>query len=123
MDRAARRLRSYLGRSVGHGFVTQGNGLDGSSPSLKVVVAGHDLKFFMPLVALLRLRPGIEVRVDQWAALGEHDPALSKELADWADVVICEWCGPNAIWYSRHKRKGSQLMVHLPPFARYPHYP
>jgi glycosyltransferase involved in cell wall biosynthesis len=133
MDRAAARLRRYLARSVpapagaatdqapaGNGtgqagLVRQGN--------VRVVLAGHDLKFFTPLVALLRLQPGVEVRVDQWAGLGEHDPALSKELADWADVVICEWCGPNAIWYSRHKRKGSRLLVHLHRFELYSDYP
>ena len=54
-----------------------------------MVVAGHDLKFFTPLIAYLRRQPGIEVRVDQWAALGEHDEARSRELAGWADVVIC----------------------------------
>jgi glycosyltransferase involved in cell wall biosynthesis len=90
---------------------------------LRVVIAGHDLKFFTPLVALLRLQPGIEVRVDQWAALGDHNPDASRELADWADVVICEWCGPNAIWYSRHKRKGSRLLVHLHRFELYSDYP
>jgi glycosyltransferase involved in cell wall biosynthesis len=144
MDRAAARLRRYLARSVAvpannaanqavppndaanqAGSAGQGNALarNASAPSLKVVLAGHDLKFFTPLIALLRLQPGVEVRVDQWAALGEHDPALSKELADWADVVICEWCGPNAIWYSRHKRKGSRLLVHLHRFELYSHYP
>jgi glycosyltransferase involved in cell wall biosynthesis len=117
MDRAAARLRSYIARAVG------GPAVPASAPTLKVVVAGHDLKFFMRLVALLRLRPGVEVRVDQWAALGEHDPEHSRELAEWADVVICEWCGPNAIWYSRHKRKGSRLLVHLHRFELYSDYP
>jgi glycosyltransferase involved in cell wall biosynthesis len=97
--------------------------LYGDARPLRVVVAGHDLKFFRPLVALLLLRPGVEVRVDQWASLGEHDPAKSQELAAWADVVICEWCGPNAIWYSRHKRKDSRLLVHLHRFELYSPYP
>ncbi len=145
MDRAAARLRRYLARSVAVPSNTATNQAPSSTatnqapsdtatnqagpssnataPSLKVVLAGHDLKFFTPLIALLRLQPGVEVRVDQWAALGEHDPVLSKELADWADVVICEWCGPNAIWYSRHKRKGSRLLVHLHRFELYSHYP
>jgi glycosyltransferase involved in cell wall biosynthesis len=118
--------QAVTGNGTGQpGLVRPGNALDldGASPPLRVVLAGHDLKFFTPLVALLRLQPGVEVRVDQWAALGEHDPARSKELADWADVVICEWCGPNAIWYSRHKRKGSRLLVHLHRFELYSHYP
>jgi glycosyltransferase involved in cell wall biosynthesis len=87
------------------------------------VIAGHDLKFFNRLIAYFNLQPGLEVRVDQWKALGEHDESVSKELAEWADVVICEWCGPNAIWYSRHKRKGQRLLVHLHRFELYSHYP
>jgi glycosyltransferase involved in cell wall biosynthesis len=87
------------------------------------VVAGHDLKFFTPLLEDLRLQPGLEVRCDQWAALGQHDPAASQELAAWADVVICEWCGPNAVWYSRHKRRGSRLLVRLHRFELTSPYP
>jgi glycosyltransferase involved in cell wall biosynthesis len=88
-----------------------------------VVIAGHDLKFFTPLIAYFKLQPGLEIRVDQWASLGEHDEHVSKELAAWADVVICEWCGPNAVWYSRHKRRDSRLIVHLHRFELYSHYP
>jgi glycosyltransferase involved in cell wall biosynthesis len=87
------------------------------------VVAGHDLKFFRPLLDYLRLQPDLEVRVDQWAALGRHDPHASRELAEWADVVICEWCGPNAVWYSRHKRRGSRLLVRLHRFELTSRYP
>ncbi|HEV2536226.1 MAG TPA: glycosyltransferase family 1 protein, partial [Streptosporangiaceae bacterium] len=111
LDRAAERLRGYLADGVRrHG------GSGASSPRankapLRVVIAGHDLKFFTPLLSYLRMQPGLEVRLDHWAALGQHDPAASRELAAWADVVVCEWCGPNAVWYSRHKRRGSRLLV------------
>jgi glycosyltransferase involved in cell wall biosynthesis len=122
MDRAAARLRQYLATSVAAPAETAPTGPP-ATLALRVVIAGHDLKFFTHLVALLRLRPGVEVRLDQWAALGEHDPAVSRELAEWADVVICEWCGPNAVWYSRHKRRGSRLLVHLHRFELYSDYP
>jgi glycosyltransferase involved in cell wall biosynthesis len=115
LDRAAGRLRSYLSGAV----AAPGAG----SPPLRVVVAGHDLRFITPMIEYFRLQPGMEVRVDQWASLGEHDEAVSKELARWADVVICEWCGPNAVWYSRHKRRGTRLLVHLHRFELYSHYP
>jgi glycosyltransferase involved in cell wall biosynthesis len=114
MERAAQRLRAYLDRAVA---------VTAEVPPLRVVVAGHDLKFFTPLIDYLRLRPGIEIRVDKWASLGEHDAAKSNELADWADVVLCEWCVPNAVWYSRHKPKGTRLLVHLHRFELYSHYP
>jgi glycosyltransferase involved in cell wall biosynthesis len=120
LDRAADRLRSYLARAVPP--AAPGVGGSGAAP-LRVVIAGHDLKFFAPLIQYFRLQPDLEIRVDQWAALGEHDETVSKELADWADVVICEWCGPNAVWYSRHKRRDARLLVHLHRFELYSHYP
>jgi glycosyltransferase involved in cell wall biosynthesis len=120
LERAAGRLRGYLAAAVP---ATEGGTAAGGARTLRVVIAGHDLKFFTQIVALLRLQPGVEVRMDQWAALGEHDPEASRELAEWADVVICEWCGPNAVWYSRHKRRGSRLLVHLHRFELYSDYP
>ena len=122
LDRAAERLRGYLTGAVPRGG---SGGIRVSSPlaSTRVVVAGHDLKFFTPLLSYLRLQPDLEVRLDQWAALGKHDPAASRELAAWADVVICAWCGPNAVWYSRHKRRGSRLLVRLHRFELRSPYP
>jgi glycosyltransferase involved in cell wall biosynthesis len=145
LDRAAERLQGYLARAVptwragtlegqspqrrqatsGTPEVRESLGLYDSTPTrrLRVAVAGHDLKFFTQLLDYLRLQPDLEVRLDQWAALGKHDPAASRELAEWADVVICEWCGPNAIWYSRHKRRGSRLLVRLHRFELESGYP
>jgi glycosyltransferase involved in cell wall biosynthesis len=126
LDRAAGRLRTYLARAV-PSSLSDSAGLHHSAGSsgapLRVVVAGHDLKFFTPLIQYFRLQPDLEVRVDQWAALGEHDESQSRELAEWADVVICEWCGPNAVWYSRHKRRSARLLVHLHRFELYSQYP
>jgi glycosyltransferase involved in cell wall biosynthesis len=117
LDRAADRLRGYLARAL------PARGAASTTEKLKVVVAGHDLKFFTPLLDYLRLQPDLEVRLDQWAALGKHDEGVSRELAGWADVVICEWCGPNAVWYSKHKRRGSRLLVRLHRFELASPYP
>ena len=86
-------------------------------------MAGHDLKFITPLLDYLRQQPGLELRVDHWASLAEHDEKASQEIARWADVVICEWCGPNAIWYSENKRPKSRLIVRLHRFEVYARYP
>jgi glycosyltransferase involved in cell wall biosynthesis len=88
-----------------------------------VVIAGHDLKFFGSLIDYFRLQPDLEVRVDQWAALGEHNESASRELAEWADVIVCEWCGPNAVWYSRHKNRSARMLVRLHRFELYSPYP
>ncbi len=61
--------------------------------------------------------------MDQWPRSTKHDPVVSKSAADWADVVICEWCGPNAVWYSRNKRPGSRLLVRLHRFEALGPYP
>ncbi|WP_227022926.1 glycosyltransferase family protein [Actinomadura rubrobrunea] len=90
---------------------------------LRVGVAGHDLKFFTRLLDYLKSRPDMEVRVDQWAALKAHDAERSKELVEWADVIVCEWCGPNALWYARHKRRGQRLLVRLHRFELYAGWP
>jgi glycosyltransferase involved in cell wall biosynthesis len=125
LDRAAERLRGYLARALPPrgAAAPAGVAAPAATDKLKVVVAGHDLKFFTPLLDYLRLQPDLEVRLDQWAALGKHDADVSRELAGWADVVICEWCGPNAIWYSKHKRRGSRLVVRLHRFELASPYP
>ncbi|HEY7880343.1 MAG TPA: glycosyltransferase family 1 protein, partial [Streptosporangiaceae bacterium] len=122
LDRAAERLRGYLARGVRRPGSSGVSSSRRSTP-LRVVVAGHDLKFFTPLLSYLRMQPDLEVRLDQWAALGKHDAAASRELAAWADVVVCEWCGPNAVWYSRHKRRGSRLLIRLHRFELRSPYP
>jgi glycosyltransferase involved in cell wall biosynthesis len=131
LERASERLRGYLARAIpvrrgAASEVQEASGTPGSrgpEAKLRVVVAGHDLKFFTPLLDYLRLQPDLEVRLDQWAALGRHDAAVSREMAAWADVVVCEWCGPNAIWYSKHKRRGTRLLVRLHRFELESHYP
>ncbi len=129
MDQAVQRLRGYLSQAVPQpGPATAQPATAVPKPAatrrkLRVGVAGHDLKFFGQLLDYLRRLPDVEVRLDQWEALGKHDADASAELAGWADVVICEWCGPNAIWYSRHKRQGTRLLVRLHRFELYSRYP
>jgi glycosyltransferase involved in cell wall biosynthesis len=117
LDRAAERLRTYLARVVSPARPA------GAGAPLRVVIAGHDLKFFGSLLEHFRLQPDLEIRVDQWAALGEHDESVSRSLAEWADVIICEWCGPNAVWYSRNKRRSARLIVRLHRFELNSPYP
>jgi glycosyltransferase involved in cell wall biosynthesis len=117
LDKAVGRVRRYLAVAFPRVHTAPGGS------ALKVVVAGHDLKFFTPLLDYLRMQPGLDIRVDHWRSLGEHDDGVSEEMARWADVVVCEWCGPNAIWYSKHKRSGTRLVVRLHRFELYARYP
>ena len=90
----------------------------GTNPRLplKVAVAGPDLTGLDPLIRHLDGLPGVELRLDEWEGPHTHDQYLSRELAAWADVVVCEWCGPHALFYARHKRSGQRLLVRLHRF-------
>ncbi|MDY6054288.1 glycosyltransferase [Micrococcus sp.] len=79
---------------------------------LRVVVAGHDLKFAGELMDRLRA-DGHEVRVDQWASHQDHDEEASTALLEWAEVVVCEWGLGNAVWYSTHVRPEQGLIVRV----------
>ncbi|MDE0658218.1 MAG: hypothetical protein OXI79_01065 [Gammaproteobacteria bacterium] len=83
---------------------------------LRVVVAGYDLKFIDGILRKLALLDECELRIDKWAKLDAPRGKPNVALKNWADVVICEWCGANAVWYSRHKRRGQRLIVRLHRF-------
>ncbi|MFL1381186.1 MULTISPECIES: glycosyltransferase [unclassified Nocardiopsis] len=118
LERAAERLRGHLAEALPPAPA----GTDAGRP-LKVVVAGHDMKFFTRLAEYLSSLPGLDVRMDEWEGLGTHDQYRSRELAGWADVVICEWCGPNALFYAKWKRPDQRLIVRLHRFELYAEWP
>ena len=109
MDAAIRRTRRMLARTFP------------STPSprstpLKVLVAGHDMKFMRGIVDRLNARADLEVRIDFWSALAVHDEAVSRELLAWADAIVCEWAGPNAVWYSTRRQRHQRLFIRLHRF-------
>ncbi|RCK69143.1 glycosyltransferase [Desertihabitans brevis] len=80
--------------------------------ALKVVVAGHDLKFAAALLGRLE-EDGAELRIDQWQSHTVHDPEQSEALLSGADVVFCEWGLGNAVWYSQHVGSDQRLVVRV----------
>ncbi|MFJ3311988.1 glycosyltransferase [Micrococcus endophyticus] len=114
MARRAEALRAILERV---GVVHRPRALAGPrTERTKVLLAGHDLKFAGELVDMLRSDPDVELRIDHWETLHAHDEPASREHLSWADVVLCEWAGPNAVWYSRNKRPDQRLIVRLHMF-------
>lgn len=83
---------------------------------ITVLVAGHDFKFCGELFDMLKAEPAVNLLVDHWSSLHHHDPGISESLLNRADVVMCEWCGPNAVWYAKHKRPKQRLVVRLHMF-------
>jgi glycosyltransferase involved in cell wall biosynthesis len=76
----------------------------------RLLFAGHTLSFSTAIARRAR-RSGAEVREDRWQAHGCHDEDASAVALAWADVVHCEWCLGNAVWFSRNKRSAQRLVV------------
>jgi glycosyltransferase involved in cell wall biosynthesis len=108
IPQAAQRLESTFARSDRASTTVR--------QPVKVLVASHDLKFAGELVDHLQRHAGVRLTIDHWRTLHEHDVARSEELLADADVVLCEWAGPNAVWYSKAKRPGQRLVVRLHMF-------
>lgn len=77
----------------------------------KVLVAGHDLKFFMLLQKKLEATGRFEFLTDQWQGHNKHDEAQSRALLEQADVIFCEWCLGNLKWYSHNKKPNQRLVA------------
>jgi hypothetical protein len=80
---------------------------------MKVVVAGHDLKFAQHLIEHLRREPGVQLRIDKWESISRRGTDLGPELAEWADAVWVEWAGPVAVWWANEKRPHQRLVVRM----------
>jgi hypothetical protein len=116
MEAATSRMRGILDRTFPPAPEPLLDAARAAGRPLHVVVASHDLKFFTRIADHLAGLPGVELRFDHWEALSVHDVSASEAAVAWADVVICEWDGPNLVWYSRHKRPGQRLITRLHRF-------
>lgn len=76
----------------------------------RLLIAGHSLGFFRPVAERAR-QAGATVREDRWQRHGLSDVAKSTAVVELADVIHCEWCLGNAVWYSRNKRQDQRLVV------------
>jgi len=113
MDAAVERMAGMLNRTLATSPTSHDEHL---THPLKVLIVSHDLKFFTRIQEHLAGLASVNLRVDAWPALAQHDEATSRALNDWADVVICEWAGPNLVWYSKNKRPGQRLITRLHRF-------
>lgn len=81
---------------------------------LRMVIAGHDLKFIAD--ALPSLKKYYQVRVDEWLGHDVHDEGFSNSLLEWADLIFCEWLLGNAVWYAEHKQDWKRMVVRIHRF-------
>ncbi len=80
---------------------------------VRLLIAGHDLKFMPPYITFFENDPRFELRIDEHDGHGIKSEAFSRECVEWADMIFCEWALGNLVWYSRHKRPGQLLIARL----------
>ena len=102
------------GQQIPHG--TQPAASTPGTAPVRVLLAGHDLKFTGELVTHLRDHPDFLLAIDRWDSLHAHNPEASRRALAAADTVICEWAGGNAVWYSHHIAPHQRLIIRLHGF-------
>lgn len=80
---------------------------------IRLLVAGHDLKFLHPVLDVLQQTGRFELLFDEYSGHTIKDTAKSAALLARADLVFCEWCLGNAEWYSHHLGEEQRLVVRL----------
>jgi glycosyltransferase involved in cell wall biosynthesis len=110
------RIRPYLDRAVPLHVAV------GEQP-LRLLVAGHDMKFFTAIEEHFKALDGVAVEEDRWKGVLAHDEKTSKDLLSRADVIVCEWCAGNAVWYSNHVAPDQRLIIRFHRFEFDTPYP
>ena len=89
--------------------------LSPASPT-KVLISSHDFRFIADVAAHLGRIPGVEVRLQRWELSAAQPTEDQLREVKWADVVLAEWAGRNAVWFSQNLEPHQRLVVHLHGF-------
>ncbi len=94
-----------------------------SDKKLKIVVCGHDQKFWNPIQSYLEKTDLFEFREDYWSGHNEHNKKISNDCIQWADIIVAEWTLGNAVYYSKHKKMHQRLITRFHLQERNTDYP
>ena len=73
-----------------------------------LLISSLDNKFFIEIVE--QLKQDYNVKIDLFH---ENNHETREELLNWADIIFCEWCEVNALWYSQNKKSNQKLFIRL----------
>ncbi|MEJ1121092.1 glycosyltransferase [Phyllobacterium sp. CCNWLW109] len=97
--------------------------MQNGSKKCRVLVAGHDQKFWHPLEAYLEKTGRFEFREDYWPGHNSHDETQTLESMKWADIILAEWSLGNAVFCAKHKRPDQRLIIRFHLQERDTEYP
>ena len=80
-----------------------------ASTRLRMLVAGHDLKFVKIFEPFFRRH--FDLEYDKWDGHTAHSETKSEYLLDWADFVWVEWLLGASVWYAKRLRSDQRLVV------------
>jgi glycosyltransferase involved in cell wall biosynthesis len=80
---------------------------------IRILFNGHDFKFLQPLIAHYQRSSSYQVALDHTGGHHIFDKPKSLKLLADADIIFCEWCLGNAVWYSQNKQEGQKLIIRL----------
>jgi hypothetical protein len=84
-----------------------------SSPKLRILVSSHDLRFLKPQLDRWTTDPAYDLRIEKHQFHEITEPQKCQEMLEEVDVVFCEWCLGNAVWYSQHKLPWQNLIIRI----------
>ena len=73
-----------------------------------LLISTLDNQFFIEI--LEKLKQDNNVKIDFFY---ENNKKKREELLNWADIIFCEWCEINALWYSKNKKSHQKLFIRL----------
>ena len=89
---------------------------------LRVLIAGHDFKFIERISRPLEKSRFFDVSYDRWAGIGNSGHSQKDHKWD-GDVIFCEWCCANAVWYSNNLQPHQRLVIRLHRFEMFTEFP
>jgi glycosyltransferase involved in cell wall biosynthesis len=85
----------------------------GSRQKTRILVSSHDLRFLKPILNHLATNPAYETILEEHRFHEITEPQRCQAMLEQADVIFCEWCLGNAVWYAKHKKTDQKLIVRL----------
>ena len=99
--------------------------LDTSGPTparkVDVLISSHDLKFLKLALGRLEDSGRYAFHYDMQKTSLSYE--VSPEPLPEADVIFCEWCSAQAVWYSKNKRPDQRLYTRLHRFEAFTDLP
>lgn len=73
-----------------------------------LLISSLNNNFLVEIIELLK--NDFNVKIEMFYETTENERI---ELLKWANIIFCEWCDKNAIWYSKKKCNDQKLIIRL----------